>query len=122
MSNFFNNKRVWITGASAGIGAAIAKEMAVHGAQLVLSARSETELQQVATKCRELGAGIVIVQVMDLSRHDQIPQLVQNVLSKVGKVDILINNGGISQRALAKDTSLEVDKKLMDVNFFGTIT
>lgn len=121
MSNFFNNKRVWITGASSGIGAALAYEFAAHGAQLVLSARNETELQRVATKCREIGAGIVIIQVLDLAQHDTIPGIVQNVLSKVGKVDILLNNGGISQRSLAKDTSLEVDKKLMAVNFFGTV-
>ncbi len=121
MSNFFNNKRVWITGASSGIGEALSLELAAHGAQLVLSARNEAELHRVATKCRELGAGIVIIQLLDLSQHDSIPEIVQNVLSKVGKVDILINNGGISQRSLAKDTSLDVDKKLMAVNFFGTV-
>ena len=121
MSNFFNNKRVWITGASSGIGAALAQEFAVHGAQLVLSARNETELHRVASKCREMGAGIVIIQLLDLSQHDSIPGIVQNVLSKVGKVDILVNNGGISQRSLAKNTTLEVDKKLMAVNYFGTV-
>lgn len=121
MSNFFNNKRVWITGASSGIGEALAQEFAVHGAQLVLSARNETELHRVATKCREMGAGIVIIQLLDLSQHESIPGIVQNVLSKVGKVDILVNNGGISQRSLAKNTTLEVDKKLMSVNYFGTI-
>lgn len=121
MSNFFNNKRVWITGASSGIGEALSLEFAAQGAQLVLSARNETELLRVASKCRETGAGIVIVQVLDLAQHDSIPGIVQNVLSKVGKVDILINNGGISQRSLAKETSLEVDKKLMAVNFFGTV-
>ena len=121
MSNFFNNKRVWITGASSGIGAALAQELAAQGAQLVLSSRNEVELQRVATKCREIGAGIIIIQVMDLSQHESIPGIVQNVLSKVGKIDILINNGGISQRSLAKDTSLEVDKKLMAVNFFGAV-
>lgn len=121
MSSFFNNKRIWITGASSGIGEALALEFATHGAQLVLSARNETELHRVATKCRELGAGIVIIQVLDLAQHNEIPGIVQNVLAKVGKVDILVNNGGISQRSLAKDTSLDVDKKLMDVNFFGTV-
>jgi dehydrogenase/reductase SDR family member 7B len=121
MSNFFNNKRVWITGASSGIGEALALEFATHGAQLVLSARNETALLGVASKCREAGAGIVIIQTLDLSVQDNIPEIVQNVLSKVGKVDILVNNGGISQRSLAKDTSLDVDKKIMEVNFFGTV-
>jgi len=121
MSSFFHNKRVWITGASSGIGESLALEFAAHGAQLVLSARNETELHRVATACRESGAGIVIVQVLDLAQHDSIPDVVQNVLSKVGKVDILINNGGVSQRSLAKDTALEVDKTLMNINYFGTI-
>lgn len=121
MSNYFTNKRVWITGASSGIGEAIALELASQGAQLVLSARNEAELHRVATKCREAGAGIVITQVLDLALHDSLPAIVQTVLSKVGKVDILVNNGGISQRSLAKDTSLEVDKKLMNVNYFGTV-
>lgn len=121
MSNFFNNKRVWITGASSGIGEALALEFATHGAQLVLSARNETALLGVASKCREAGAGIVIIQTLDLSVQDNIPEIVQNVLTKVGKVDILVNNGGISQRSLAKDTSLDVDKKIMEVNFFGTV-
>lgn len=121
MSDFFKNKRVWITGASSGIGEALALEFASHGAQLVLSARNEAELHRVATQCRENGAGIVVVQLLDLAQHDQIPSIVQNVLSKVGKIDVLVNNGGISQRSLAKETSLEVDKKLMAVNYFGTV-
>jgi short-subunit dehydrogenase len=121
MSDFLNNKRIWITGASSGIGAALAVEFATHGAQLVLSARNETALHEVATTCRTAGAGIVIIQILDLSVQDNIPEIVENVLSKVGKIDILINNGGISQRSLAKDTSLDVDKKIMNVNFFGTV-
>ena len=121
MSQFFVNKRIWITGASSGIGEALAYEFAGHGAQLVLSARNEVALHRVATKCRELGAGIVIVQLLDLADHGSIPGTVQQVLGKVGKVDVLINNGGISQRSLAKDTDLSVDKKIMDVNFFGTV-
>jgi dehydrogenase/reductase SDR family member 7B len=121
MNSFFTNKRVWITGASSGIGEALALALAHQGAQLVLSARNESELHRVATKCREAGAGIVIVQVLDLEQHATLPGLVQNVLSKVGKIDVLINNGGISQRSLAKDTALEVDQKLMAINYFGTV-
>jgi short-subunit dehydrogenase len=121
MSNFFYNKRIWITGASSGIGEALAYEFASLGAQLVLSARNESELLRVASKCRELGAGIVIVQVLDLAKHDTIPVVVKSVLEKVGKIDVLLNNGGISQRSLAKDTTLEVDQKIMAVNYFGTI-
>lgn len=118
---FFKNKRVWITGASSGIGEALAIEFAQHGAQLILSARNEVEINRVGANCSKAGATSVLVQPLDLERHDAIPAIVESVLRKVGKVDILVNNGGVSQRAFAKDTSLEVDKKLMAVNYFGTI-
>ncbi|MFN0033974.1 MAG: SDR family oxidoreductase [Saprospiraceae bacterium] len=120
--NFFKNKRVWVTGASSGIGEALAIAFAERGAQLILSARNEVEINRVGAACSKAGAASVVVQPLDLERHESIPAIVETVLRKVGKVDILVNNGGVSQRALAKDTSLEVDKKLMAVNYFGTIT
>ena len=106
----FKEKRIWITGASSGIGEALAHAFAREGAHLVLSARNTDALQQVAAKCLELGAASAQVIALDLSKHAEIPG-----------VDILINNGGISQRSLAKDTSMEVDKRLMDVNYHGTV-
>lgn len=121
MSNFFKNKRIWITGASSGIGEALAVALAEQGAQLILSSRNEVEINRVSAHCSKAGASGVIVQPLDLERHESIPGIVENILKKVGKVDVLVNNGGISQRALVKDTSLEVDKKLMAVNYFGTI-
>ena len=120
-SNFFKNKRVWVTGASSGIGEALAVAFAERGAQLVLSARNEVEINRVAARCTKSGATSVLVQPLDLERHESIPGIVESVLKKAGKVDILVNNGGISQRSLAKETSLDVDKKLMAVNFFGTV-
>jgi short-subunit dehydrogenase len=121
MSDFFKNKRVWITGASSGIGEALAQAFAAHGAHLILSARNEQELNRVAADCLSAGAASVLVQALDLGQHDAIPGIVQKVVQQVGKVDILLNNGGISQRSLAKDTTLDVDKKLMNINFFGTV-
>jgi dehydrogenase/reductase SDR family member 7B len=117
----FLNKRVWITGASSGIGEALAYAFAEHGAHLILSARNETELQRVAAAALQAGAGSVLVRRLDLGQHAEIPEIVREVLEQVGKVDILVNNGGVSQRSLAVETALEVDKKLMDVNYFGTV-
>lgn len=121
MSDYFKNKRVWITGASSGIGEALAHAFAERGSHLIISARNEQELNRVAADCAGAGAASIIVQPLDLARHDDIPAIAEKVLRQVGKVDILLNNGGISQRSLAKDTSLDVDKKLMNVNFFGTV-
>lgn len=119
--DFFKNKRVWITGASSGIGEALSKAFASHGAHLILSARNETEINRVSAVCMQAGAASVMVQPLDLEKHDTIPQIAESVLKKVGKVDILVNNGGVSQRALARETTLDVDKKLMAVNYFGTV-
>ena len=117
----FQNKRVWITGASSGIGEALALAFAEQGAQLVLSARNEVEINRVSAACVLAGASHVLVQTLDLEQHEEIPLIVAQVLKKVGKIDILVNNGGISQRAMAMETSLSVDKKLMNVNYFGTV-
>ena len=118
---YYKNKRVWITGASSGIGEAVSLAFAEQGAQLILSGRNLNELDRVAAAATEAGAGSVLVQALDLAQHEQIPLIAQQVLQKVGKIDLLFNNGGISQRALAMDTGLDVDKKLMNVNFFGTV-
>lgn len=115
----FKNKRVWITGASSGIGEALAFAFAEQGAHLILSARKEQTLNAVAAKCKN--AASVQVAPLDLEQHEQLPKIASAILKNNGKIDILINNGGISQRALALDTTLDVDKKLMDVNFFGTV-
>lgn len=113
----FKNKTVWITGASSGIGEALAYEFARQGAKLVLSARNEAELKRVAAAC----GGETHVQPLDLGDHAGLPGVVEKVLTATGQVDVLVNNGGISQRALAKDTKFEVDKKLVEVNLLGTI-
>lgn len=121
MADHFSNKRIWITGASSGIGEALSRAFAHHGAHLILSARNETELNRVAALCQEAGAASVLIKVLDLAQHDAIPLAVEQVLRQTGKIDVLINNGGISQRARALDTRLDVDKRLMDVNYFGTV-
>jgi dehydrogenase/reductase SDR family member 7B len=117
----FKQKRIWITGASSGIGEAIAHAMAAQGAHLIISARNERELQRVAAECTAVGAASVLVQPLDLADTASLPGIAHGVLKQIGKLDILINNGGISQRSLAKDTSIEVDQRLMQVNYIGTV-
>jgi short-subunit dehydrogenase len=117
----FKHKRVWITGASSGIGEALSKAFAAQGAHLIISARNERELQRVAADCAAAGAASVLVQPLDLGDHASIPAIAQSVLQQAGKLDILINNGGVSQRSLAKDTGIEVDLRIMNINYIGTV-
>ena len=116
----FQNKRVWITGASSGIGEALAYAFAEKGANLILSSRNESELFRVRAACSPNAKEILVVP-MDVSKHDAVFDTASKVLQQVGKIDILINNAGISQRGLAKDTDFQVDKRIMDVDYFGTI-
>jgi short-subunit dehydrogenase len=114
----FQNKTVWITGASSGIGEALAYEFASQGAKLILSSRKKEDLEKVAKGCN---GRVILIQTLDLAEHEVLPGIVTSVLSKVGKVDILVNNAGISQRALVKDALFEVDKKMIQINLLGTI-
>jgi short-subunit dehydrogenase len=118
--SIFQDKVVWITGASSGIGEALAKCFAVSGAMLVVSARRITELERVK-EAVQLPDDRVLILPLDLSETSAIDTLTQQVLKKFGRIDILVNNGGISQRALTKDSPLEIDRKIMEVNFFGTV-
>lgn len=116
----FQNKVVWITGASSGIGEALAYELAREGARLVLSARNQERLEEVKKYCISLGAGAEVFP-FDLSQVDEISKVADRVLNHYEQLDLLINNGGISQRALASEASLDVDRRIMEINYFGNI-
>jgi short-subunit dehydrogenase len=118
--NTFVNKVVWITGASSGIGEALSYAFAKEGAKLVLSARRTEELNRVKANLK-LSDKDVFILPLDLENTSNANELCSQVLSRFGQIDILINNGGISQRSLTKDTSLELDRKIMEINFFGTV-
>lgn len=115
----FSKKTIWITGASSGIGEALTYEFAKLGAKIVISARRANELERVKNNCPKPQK--ITTQALDLAKHGEINGIAQKVLEEAGHIDILVNNGGISQRSLAKETPLEIDKKIMDINFFGTI-
>ena len=115
----FNNKVIWITGASSGIGRAVAMELSKQNCKLILSSRREQALLEVKHECADPES--VEVLTLDLSDYKNMPNIVENAISIFGRVDVLINNGGISQRSAIVDTSIEVDKKLMEVDYLGTI-
>jgi dehydrogenase/reductase SDR family member 7B len=115
-----NNRVIWLTGASSGIGEALAYALANAGAKLVISARREDELQRVAAKCN-LPADKMLVLPLDLIDDSTFAAKKAEVLKKFGRIDILINNGGVSQRSLARETLVDVDRKIMEVNYFGTV-
>lgn len=118
--SFFKDKVVWITGASSGIGEALALEFAKQGARLVISARREDELKRVAalTKLPDLD---LMVLPFDLKDTSKATALTANVINKFGRIDILVNNGGMSQRAEMEKTSIEIDRDLMEVNYFSAV-
>jgi len=118
-----SDRTIWITGASAGIGEALAVRFAQEGARLVLSARRESELERVAARCREkgLGADQVLVLPLDVTAWEALPGAVQTVLDRFGHIDLLINNAGVSQRSLCLDTDMTVYRQLMEVDVMGQI-
>jgi short-subunit dehydrogenase len=117
-----NGKVVWITGASSGIGEALVYELARNGARLIISARRKEELERVKSYCQLNWQTKVEILPLDLSQTSTLSLTAEAAIQLFGQIDILVNNGGVSQRSLAKDTLLEVDRKIMEINYFGTIT
>jgi short-subunit dehydrogenase len=117
--SYYRDKKIWVTGASSGIGKALAIALANEGARLILSSRREDKLEEVRSLCES--SPEVLVITLDLSDHDLIDQQINSYKTEIQDVDILINNAGISQRSLVMDTDFDVYKRFMDVNFFGTV-
>ncbi len=114
----FHGKTVWITGASAGIGAALAQAFAEAGARLVLSARRAEVLHDVAHACLQPDGPEHLVLPLDLSRPDTFDDAVRTV-EESGGLDVLVHNAGVGQRASALGTTNEQERAIMEVNFFG---
>jgi len=116
-----NNKVIWLTGASSGIGEALAYELAVKGARLILSARRKEELERVKGNCPSDAQTGIRILPLDLSQPETLKLSTDAAIQLFGHVDILINNGGISQRSQVAVTQLSVDRRIMEVNFFGAV-
>lgn len=117
----FDGAVVWITGASSGIGAALAREAGRRGARLVLSARREAALEDVKAQCLADGAGEVLVLPLDVADESAMPAAVEAVTGAFGRIDLLVNNAGLSQRSLCLDTDMSVYRKLIEVDLLGQI-
>lgn len=113
------NKTIWITGASGGIGEGLAYALARRGARLLLSARRAERLDEVRSACAHPDAHMVLP--LDLAQPDTLAEVAQQALALAGGLDVMIHNGGISQRARVTETDLSVDRRIMEVNYFGTV-
>lgn len=113
------NYIVWITGASSGIGEALTYYLNKKSCKLIISSRKVDDLMQVKKNCSH--PENVKILALDLINYESMPALVSKAITFFGKVDILINNAGVSQRSLITDTNITVYKKLIDVNYLGTV-
>jgi len=113
------DKIIWITGSSSGIGAALAQQYSKLGAQLIISSRNLKALEQVRLSCQHPD-NIKALQ-LDLADSEGMDGKVEAAIGLFGRIDILINNAGISQRSLVSETLLDVDRRIFEVNYFGTI-
>lgn len=116
----FSGKNIWITGASSGIGKAVALEISKEKGDLILSGRNEKALSVVADRCKKNGSSVRII-VFDLGNEVSVMAAAHKLIDEKIKIDCLFHFGGISQRSLSAETPLDIERKIFEVNFFGTI-
>jgi len=114
------DKTIWLTGASSGIGEALAYELAAQGARLILTARRQDELERVRSQCANPEQHCVIA--LDLADASVLEVAAQAVIENHGPIDILVNNAGIGQRATVLETDLSVQRRIMEINYFSLVT
>lgn len=116
----FEDQVVWITGASSGIGEALAYAFAKSGARVVLSARRAEALNRVANTCEAPKANVFCLPI-DLAHSEQAPHWVAQVIAHFGRIDVLVNNAGVGQIGYAEDMTAAVEREIMEVNYFGQV-
>lgn len=114
-----DDKIVWITGASSGIGEALVYAYHARGAKLIISSRNKDELSRVKSNCK--GNFNVHILPLDLEDNDSLSSKAEDAIRIFGRIDILINSGGISQRSLALETDLKTEQRFLAINFWGTV-
>ena len=117
---YFEGKVIWITGASSGIGEALAVQLSAYNTRLILSSNQDEELVRVKSRLK-LKPEDVYVLPLDLNEPESLEGKAKEALKAFGHIDILINNGGISQRSMVMDTSIETIRKIMEINFFSGV-
>ncbi len=115
----FKNKVIWITGASSGIGKHLAIALSKLDCKLILSSRRQEELENVKSLCKN--PSHVRVLTLDLENADGMISSAETAVSLFGRIDVLVNNGGISQRSAIIETDIAVDRKLMEIDYLGTV-
>ena len=118
--DIFSGKVVWITGASSGIGEALVYEFAERGSKVIISSNDLPGLERVKKTCGKT-SGMIACAPFDLSETSEIEKLVRKQIDLYGKIDYLLNIGGISQRSKIDETPLWLDRKIFEINYFGTI-
>ncbi len=118
--DMFTGKVVWVTGASSGIGEALVYEFAERGAKLIISSNDLPGLERVKKACSNK-SGMIICAPFDLADTSGIEKLVEHQINTTGKIDYLLNIGGISQRSKIDETPIWLDRRIFEINYFGTI-
>lgn len=113
-------QNILITGASSGIGKALALEYASPNTELILGALEQKELDKTAEECQAKGSTTRAIE-FDLSNPESIKQFTSEIKNNYTKIDRIVHISGISQRALVEDTTMEVDRRIMEINYFGAI-
>jgi NADP-dependent 3-hydroxy acid dehydrogenase YdfG len=119
----FKDQVIWITGGSSGIGEALALQFASEGSKIVLSSRREEELNRVREMCIKSGLSPddVLVLPLDVTSYASMPAAVEGIMQTFGRIDMLINNAGISQRSLCIDTDFSVYQQIFEIDVLGQI-
>ena len=117
--NYYQNKVIWIIGASSGIGEALCYNLSKQGAIIVLSSRNSEQLYKLKKKLEQPDKHLVLP--LNLERQDEFEPALVQIINSYSKLDIIFNNGGLSQRSEVSETSLDVDRRIMEINYFGNI-
>lgn len=116
-----SEKVVWITGGSSGIGEGIVKHLANRNIKMIISSRREEALKKVVDECPESARENIKILTLDLGQPNSLAAKAKEAEDFFGRVDVIIHSGGISQRSKVLDTDIDVDRRLMEIDFFSTV-